>query len=431
MKRSPAGGSDTGYKDATKAWLGPAGHGVMRLSGLRMFGKNHCPALWALLHGLAFGIPVAPDKALGQIAAPPSSAQAGASVPTFAPEVKEDRTVRFHLRAPDARSVRLQSSDLQGTGIRELPELQRDSQGVWSCTVGPVPAGAYRYRFLVDGLSVTDPGNPTVSESNDTVWSLVLVPGSEWFDMKPVPHGAVAEVWYWSTTLQRHRRMHVYTPPGYEIGTKHYPVLYLLHGATDSDHSWTSVGRAGLILDNLIAAGRARPMIVVMPHGHTGPFRFGMRFSEEFERDFLTDLLPEVERRYRVRTERRDRAMAGLSMGGMQALNVLMHRPLAFVQVGVFSSGIFGLGGRPGPTTPGSRWDEQHRAVLTNPAVREGFHQLWFATGRDDFVVETSRATVDLFRQHGWPVVYKETDGGHTWNNWRDYLVEFVPLLFR
>lgn len=276
--------------------------------------------------------------------------------PWPSPEVTADRTTRFHLQAPEARSVRLQSSDLQGAGLGELPGLQRDTNGVWACTVGPVPPGAYRDRFLVDGVPVTDPRNPTVSESHETVWSLVRVPGSEWFDVRAVPHGAVASVGYWSTTLQRHRRMHVYTPPGYESGPDRYPVLYLLHGATDSDHSWSSVGRAGMILDNLIAAGRARPMLVFMPHGHTGPFRFGMRFGEEFERDFLTDLWPEVERRYRVRPGRQHRAIAGLSMGGMQALNLLMQRPEAFSQVGVFRSGVFGLGGgpaRPSRTLPG------------------------------------------------------------------------------
>ncbi|MCX7867818.1 MAG: alpha/beta hydrolase-fold protein, partial [Limisphaera sp.] len=177
--------------------------------------------------------------------------------------------------------------------------------------------------------------------------------------------------------------------------------------------------------------GRVPPMVVVMPHGHTGPFRFGMRFSDEFERDFLNDLMPEVERRYRVRSERGSRAIAGLSMGGMQTLNVLMQRPEAFAYAGVFSSGVFGLRGGPGPAPEGPTWEERNRKVLEDAKAREGLKGLWFATGRDDFLVEVSRATVELLRQRGWPVTYKETDGGHTWNNWRDYLVEFASLLFR
>lgn len=366
-----------------------------------------------------------------QTGAPPPRAMGNPQAMVRSPEVTEDRKITFRLRAPRAERVRLQSSDLQGAGLGELPPLSRDTNDVWTVTVGPVPPGAYRYVFMVDDVPVVDPRNPATSESNETTWSLVVVPGSEWFDLRRVPHGAVSAVWYWSSTLQRFRRMHVYTPPGYEAGTNQYPVLYLLHGATDSDASWSTVGRAGVILDNLIAAGRVPPMVVVMPHGHTGPFRFGMRFSDEFERDFLNDLMPEVERRYRVRSERGSRAIAGLSMGGMQTLNVLMQRPEAFGYAGVFSSGVFGLRGGPGPAPEGPTWEERNRKVLEDAKAREGLKVLWFATGRDDFLVEVSRATVELLRQRGWPVTYKETDGGHTWNNWRDYLVEFASLLFR
>jgi len=401
----------------------PAGPSPRRRRGGDRLHLLVVPLLLALLSGRGSGAEAVtsppPPRAAGPFRSPPCS-----------PEVTAERRLVFRLQAPRAEEVRLQSSDLQGAGLRQPMEFEKDTNGVWSLTVGPVPPGAYRYRFLVDGLPVVDPQNPAVSESNDTVWSLVHVPGSEWFDLREVPHGAVAGVWYRSGTLQRFRRMHVYTPPGYEKGSEQYPVLYLLHGATDSDASWSTVGRAGVILDNLIAAGRARPMIVVMPHGHTGPFRFGMRFTDEFERDFLNDLLPEVERRYRVRSDRAHRAIAGLSMGGMQTLNLLMERPEAFSAAGVFSSGVFGLGARSGPPVQGPPWEERHRRSLTHPELRKGFRTLWFATGREDFLLETSRATVELFKKHGWPVTYKETDGGHTWNNWRDYLVEFVPLLF-
>ena len=162
----------------------------------------------------------------------------------------------------------LSSSDLPGIG--RGVEMKKAENGVWEATTGPVASGAYRYNFNVDGLAVIDPRNPATSESNMNTWSLVYVPGSDAWDVKDVPHGAVAQVTYQSKTLKRPRRMHVYTPPGYEKGEGKYPVFYLLHGAFDCDASWSTVGRAGFILDNLIAAGKAKPMIVVMPMGHTG-----------------------------------------------------------------------------------------------------------------------------------------------------------------
>src|SRR5213076_3632065 len=170
-------------------------------------------------------------------------------------------------------------------------------------TFGPLPAGAYRYVFVVNGLTVVDARNPATSQTNTTVYSLAVVPGSDVFDTKNVPHGAVASVYYNSTALGGIRRAHVYTPPGYEAGSTKYPVFYLLHGAGDVDDSWTSVGRAGFILDNLIAAGKARPMIVVMPAGHTRPFGRGAGpraggpaqrapAPDEFVQDFVTDIMP-------------------------------------------------------------------------------------------------------------------------------------------
>lgn len=188
-------------------------------------------------------------------------------------EISPERKLTFRLFAPQATAARLTGGDLPGAG-RGL-EMLKGEQGVWEVSVGPVPAGAYRYRFLVDGLAVNDPRSGATSESNGMVWSLAVVPGSDILDLRDVPHGAVAQVQYHSNSLSRDRRVHVYTPPGYEKNGETYPVFYLLHGASDSDASWTTVGRAGLILDNLIAAKKAKPMLVVMPAGHTGPFGFG------------------------------------------------------------------------------------------------------------------------------------------------------------
>ncbi len=172
------------------------------------------------------------------------------------PEVSTDKKVTFRIHAPNAQKVLLSSSDLPGIG-RGI-EMKKAENGVWEATAGPVASGAYRYNFNVDSLAVIDPRNPATSEANMNTWSLVYVPGSDAWDVKDVPHGAVAQVIYQSKTLKRPRRMHVYTPPGYEKGDTSYPVFYLLHGAFDCDASWSTVGRAGFILDNLIAARQSQ-----------------------------------------------------------------------------------------------------------------------------------------------------------------------------
>jgi enterochelin esterase family protein len=288
----------------------------------------------------------------------------------------------------------------------------------------------------VDGVSVIDPRNPVTSESNMNTWSLVVVPGSEFMDTKEVPHGAVAEVTYYSQSLTQHRRMHVYTPPGYESGKGTYPVFYLLHGAFDCDDSWSTVGRAGFILDNLIAAGKAKPMVVVMPAGHTGPFRFGGNRPpvDPFIQDFQTGIRPYIETHYRVYTDRQHRAIAGLSMGGGHTINIAIPNLKDYGYVGVFSSGVFELMRRPGQNAnDDSRptWEERNTEALKNAEGKKGLQLFWFSTGKDDFLIETTRRTVEMFRKHGFRVFYEESEGGHTWTNWRDYLIEFAPQLFK
>jgi enterochelin esterase-like enzyme len=218
-----------------------------------------------------------------------------------------------------------------------------------------------------------------------------------------------------------------------------------LHGAMDCDDSWTSVGRAGFILDNLIAAKKAKPMIVVMPAGHTSAsFSMGggggtSGMPDEFGQDFTKDIMPYVESHYRVLTNSRNRAMAGLSMGGMQTLNVTMSSLDKFSYIGVFSSGIFGSASKaPAAKTdaspasaPSPNWEQQHIAILDNPNLKKGLKLLWFATGSEDSLVNTTKTTVEILKKHGFSPVYKESGGGHTWVNWRDYLNEFAPQLFQ
>jgi enterochelin esterase family protein len=261
--------------------------------------------------------------------------------------------------------------------------------------------------------------------------------------------------------------MHVYTPPGYERNGDKYPVFYLLHGAGDSDDSWTSVGRAGFILDNLIAAKKAKPMIIVMPAGHTrrgpaAPGAIGRTATEEFVKDFVSDVMPYIEKNYRVLTDRSNTAIAGLSMGGNHALQVGVPHLNRFGYIGVYSSGLLGAfpglgGGRRGAAPPAAPaaapaatpaapaaaapaapqaptaadWETQNAATLDNASLKKGLKVFWFATGKDDGLITTTNATVELFKKHGFNPVMKETSGGHTWINWRDYLNEFAPMLFQ
>lgn len=346
----------------------------------------------------------------------------------MSPEVKEGK-VTFKISAPEAKSVRLSSSDLPGVG--QNTELKKGDDGIWSVSVDAEP-GYYRYSFNVDGVNVVDPRNPATNESVSSVSSLVGVEGKEWMDLKDVPHGAVSEVHYFSKSLNRFRRMHIYTPPGYERGEGTYPVLYLLHGAGDSDDSWTTIGRASFILDNLIASGKAKPMILAMPAGHAGPFRMGNTGPDDFARDFTQDLMPHVESHYRVKTDRDSRAMAGLSMGGAQTLNIGIPALDQFAYLGVFSSGVFGIVQGPNaPAQQGPTFEEQHKDILADAALKKGLKLFWFATGKDDFLLETSRATVAMFKKHEFPVTYEEGEGGHTWIVWQEYLHQFAPMLFQ
>jgi len=390
--------------------------------------------------------------------APAQGRGRGAQAPQVtSPEVTADRSVVFRILAPQAQSVRVVGSDmpaLAGGGRGDDPNAPRPGQmtkgadGVWSATVGPLDAGAYRYNFNVDGVTVIDPRNPSISESNTNVWSMVYVPGSDIFDTKQVPHGAVAAVTYYSTALGKFRRIHVYTPPGYETSTVKYPIFYLLHGAGDCDEAWTSVGRAGFILDNLIAAKKVKPMVVIMPAGHTNtpPSAAGAGAAgpmDDFARDFVTDIMPYAETHYRVLADRAHRAIAGLSMGGSQTLNIAFLNLDKFAYIGVFSSGATLGGGRGAAPAPGaapaaapapagpSAWETSHAANLDNAALKKGTRLIWLSTGVNDGLMANTKSTVEMLKKHGFEPQFKESPGAHTWLNWRNYLSEFTPQLFQ
>jgi len=286
------------------------------------------------------------------------------------------------------------SGDISGAGFSQSLPLTKDMNDVWEINVGPLKPGAYRYNFNVEFVSVINLRNPAASESKENTWSVAYVQGFDWMEIKDMPHGAVSEVTNWSLTLNRFRRLPLYTPPGYEAGDGRFPVFYLLHGAFDSGDSWSTVGRAGFILDNFIAVGKAKPMVVVMPHGHTGPFRFGSGFTDRFEREFMADIITQMEKRCRIYPNRVNRAMAGLSMGGMQTLNNGIPNLEKSAYLGIYSSGIFDISGGPVGNQQGPSVEAKQKAYLDDTKLKEGLKLFGFATGKDEFLVRPSRVTV-------------------------------------
>jgi enterochelin esterase-like enzyme len=342
------------------------------------------------------------------------------------PEVTADGHVTFRLYAPNAKQVALHS-EFDGMSPGAATPLVKSDDGVWSVTVGPIDPGVYRYTFDVDGLLAIDTRNPDVSESLNNVQSVFTVLAPDFLAMKPdVPHGSVETVWYESKSLGGMRRIHVYLPPGYETSKERYPVLYLLHGAGDNDDAWTSVGHANFIVDNLVAAGKAKAMIVVMPAGHVSRSFSGASIANQdpFANDFVNDLMPYVEKHYRVIADRPHRAIAGLSMGGLQTLNIALPHLDQFAYVGIFSSGWFN----------GSdvQFVKDHGAALDNASWKEGLKLLYVGVGTgDQLAYPTSQQMVAVLKAHGFNVEERQSDGGHTWVNWRNYLNEFAPQLFQ
>lgn len=335
----------------------------------------------------------------------------------------------FRVYAPSAKTVKLDGEMLP---LLTTSPLTRRDDGVWSISVEAVAPGTYRYNFIIDDVGTVDPRNPNTSSTQTTVKSLVHVsgPGSEFEDSLAVPHGAVAEVHYASAVFGGERRMHVYTPPGYERGSGRYPVLYLLHGGGDADDSWSTVGRAGFILDNLIGAGKAKAMIIILPAGHV-PSSYGKpnglpamgpdAAGDPFTKDLLDSIVPYVDSHYRTAAGVQQRALAGLSMGGIQALNIGLAHPELFSQLGVFSSGWF-------PEVR-QQFESLHGADLDRDASR--LRLLWVAYGETDIARSNSEAMLQMFDRHQLKYHSEMTPGGHTWFNWRHDLNEFAPLLFR
>ena len=340
------------------------------------------------------------------------------------PVVGEDGRITFRVQAPEARSV-----VLNAPWAGEPGDLTKGEDGIWSVTVGPVPPAIYSYTFQLDGVRILDPHNTAVKHWSGGNSSLVEVRSAEPlpYDLRDVPHGSLHAHYYSSATGGSNRRLVVYTPPGYETETaRDYPVLYLLHGSGDNESTWSEVGKANLILDNLIADGKADPMLVVMPNGHPVPWssrRRGLRSgnTEAFRDDLMNAAIPLVESLYRARRDRGQRAIAGLSMGGGQALHCGAAGLERFAWVGAFSA-----------AAPAPEEDETAKAFLADPArANRELNLLWIGIGKDDFLLERNEAFRSALESAGIEHTYLLTEGGHSWPVWRDYLAKLVPLLFR
>jgi enterochelin esterase family protein len=352
-------------------------------------------------------------------------------------QVSDDHKVTFRIYAPKASAVSVAGDFGQGG------PMEKDDQGVWSRTVGPLTPDYYSYTFNVDGVRTVDPKNPMIKPGLNSLDSMFLVPGEQAeFEMtRDVPHGDVRSLWYRSATLGMPRRMHVYTPPGYEGGTEKYPVLYLLHGGGDEDSGWSTIGRAGFILDNLIAARKAVPMLVVMPNGSlprpanlpqatpgttpTPEIRVAREAAQSrFSDELLKEVIPTVEKTFRVKAAPSERALAGLSMGGGQTLRVLTSNPDRFAYFGVWSAGVFG--------GSADEWESRNESFLAAAVKVNGtLKHLEICVGDKDSLAAGSKALAGVLEKRGIKHEVHISGGGHTWINWRHYLCEFAPKLFR
>ncbi len=365
------------------------------------------------------------------------------------PQVNDDKTVTFRLSAPQADTVQVTGDFLPSVKV-DTPMgkvdgpgkalLTKNEEGVWSFTTSVLAPELYSYAFIVDGFKTTDPANPFLIRDVASVTNIFIVPGeqADLYRVQDVPHGTVASRWYDAKTLGFDRKISIYTPPGYESATAEYPVLYLLHGAGGDEEAWLSLGRTAQIMDNLIAQGKAQPMIVVMPNGNVGQdaapgagsdgyytpqFMTPETMNGKYEAQFK-DIISFVESNYRVKADKAHRAIAGLSMGGYHSLHISRYYPNTFDYVGLFSAAIMAREDKSGAGV----YDNFEETLKTQ---KDNGYQLYcIAIGKTDFLYDANTAFRKQLDQMDMPYEYTESEGGHIWRNWRVYLSEFVPLLF-
>jgi enterochelin esterase-like enzyme len=382
--------------------------------------------------------------------------------PVTSPEILPDGRVTFRLLAPDATSVSV-TGDWPGGIDRTTTPMVKDDKGAWSATVGPLKPEFWIYTFTVNGVTTLDPRNINTRRNTNRIENTLLVPGPESADytVNAVPHGTVSLQWYAFPTVGATRRAYVYTPPGYESGTERYPVLYLLHGGSGDEDAWSSCGRASQILDNLIAQGKAKPMIVVMPNGNTtriaapdlvpappalpanqDPGRFP-RFPESL----VKDLIPFIDKMYRTRTDRESRAIAGLSVGGAQTLYTAFNHLELFAWVAAFSGGYPVMPGAavdvpPPPNAASLRGPDLTRSIdpgkfaallpQLDASANERLRLLYISIGTADTLMPTHEIVKQVLKSKGIKYTLMEFPGYiHEWPVWRVSLRDLLPRLFK
>lgn len=337
----------------------------------------------------------------------------------MAPVVSPDGKVTFSLAAPKASEV-----FLGGDWAGGRTPMVKDEKGNWTATLELRPQ-IYSYVFFVDGVRTVDPSNTQLKAGRLSIASSVEVPGAtpKLWEMRDVPHGDITTITYRSTAAEDQRRVVVYTPPGYSPDqAAKLPVLYLLHGNGEIESSWVQYGRANLIADNLLAEGKMKPMVIVMPKGHaykpdeTVPE--GAQPTNHFKQDLLETIMPLVEKRFRIKTDQQNRAIMGLSMGGIQSFSIGLRQLDLFSYIGIFSAG--------------GRDAELIGQLAANPeSANKKIKMLWIACGRFDRGFDGVQNLNDDLMEAGIHHTFKPTDGGHDWINWREYLAEALPLLFQ
>ncbi|WP_044265284.1 esterase [Bacteroides timonensis] len=367
------------------------------------------------------------------------------SAPVVSPEIHGNNTVTFRFKAPKAVRVQLtgdflpvqKNAKFEAPGIVDLKEGQ---EGVWEYTTPePLKPELYSYSFIVDGLRMNDPANVYLIRDVSTLTNVFIIGGdrADFYKVNPVPHGTVSREWYDSPALGLERRMTVYTPAGYETGGKRYPVLYLLHGMGGDEEAWISLGRTAQILDNLIAQGKAKPMIVVMPNGNAsqeaapgessrGMVSPTMQLPKTMEGSYeqaFPEIVKFIDKNYRTIKSKSGRAIAGLSMGGFHSLHISKQYPDMFNYIGLFSAAIM-----PNKEVSSAIYENMEGKLKVqfdkNPAL------YWIAIGKMDFLYKANEEYRKLLDEKGYKYTYYESDEGHIWKNWRIYLTEFVPMLF-
>jgi enterochelin esterase-like enzyme len=335
------------------------------------------------------------------------------------PRILPDNRVVFRIKAPQAQKVQID--------LGKVYDLAKDEQGVWSVTTEPVSGGFHYYSLLIDGVAVADPASESFYGMSRMASGIEMpYTGRDYYALRDVPHGDIRLKRYFSTVDNAWKRFFVYTPPGYDAGRDRYPVLYIVHGGGEDERGWATQGLTDLILDNLIAAKRAVPMLIVMVDGNGPTTGFEESYLQHFDRELKQSIIPFVEKQYRVKAGAANRALAGLSLGGIETLYTGVNSTDLFAYLGVFSSSWI----LPNQAALAER---QYANMAANrDKINTNLKQFWISQGGpEDIAYKNNQVMLAKLKELGIKYSYSESPGGHTWPVWRHDLYRFAPLLFR